>query len=179
MYASPVIDGNDRETLERVCRSLLRGPIALLRLRMRPDGMVEYRMKKADRRGDTVMVMHPVDLLMRLCSLIPAPGRPTRKYFGVLAPRAKLRAEVVPRVTARAKASLHEGEHDLAAKYTLPRAELRKRVWDIDALVCPRCEARMRAIAVIEDAEAIRRYLGHTGETTVYEQARGPPDLAA
>ncbi|MEW5852770.1 MAG: transposase [Myxococcota bacterium] len=106
VYASPVIDGNDRETLERVCRYLLRGPIALLRLRMRPDGMVEYRMKKADRRGNTVMVMHPVDLLMRLCSLIPAPGRPTRKYFGVLAPRAKLRADMVPRVTARAKASL-------------------------------------------------------------------------
>ena len=53
LYASAVIDGSDRERLERICRYLLRGPIALGRLRRRDDGMLTYRLKKVDRRGNT------------------------------------------------------------------------------------------------------------------------------
>ena len=74
------------------------------RLKQRPDGMLSYRLKKADRRGNTVMVMAPQELLMRLCSLIPAPGHPTRKYFGILAGAAKERKLVVPKPTHRKRA---------------------------------------------------------------------------
>ncbi|MEW5855490.1 MAG: transposase [Myxococcota bacterium] len=84
VYASAAIA--DRDTLERVARYLLRGPLALGRLKMRPDGMLTYRLKKADRRGNTVLVLSPLELMARLSSLIPAPGHPTRRLFGILAP---------------------------------------------------------------------------------------------
>ena len=39
--------------------------------------------------------------------------------------------------------------------------------------------AQMTAMAVVEDPESAARYLAHTGQTTVYERATGPPELAA
>src|SRR3954454_4429305 len=50
LYASPVIDGGERERLEHICRYLLRGPLAAGRLKRRDDGLLTYRLKKADRR---------------------------------------------------------------------------------------------------------------------------------
>ena len=43
----------------------------------------------------------------------------------------------------------------------------------------PRCKGRMTAMAVVENREAIARYLAHTGQTTVHPRAQGPPDVAA
>ena len=67
VYGSAVIDGTDRDRLDPICRYLLRGPLALGRLKQRPDGLLTYRLKKPDRRGNTVLVMTPQQLLMRLC----------------------------------------------------------------------------------------------------------------
>ena len=40
-------------------------------------------------------------------------------------------------------------------------AILLKKVWDIDALRCPKCGGRMKAISVIERPSVIRRILDH------------------
>ena len=42
-------------------------------------------------------------------------------------------------------------------------ATLLRHVWGIDALACPRCEGRMRFIAVIRDRDVIARILLHLG----------------
>ena len=58
-----------------------------------------------------------------------------------------------------------------------PWAELLKRAFDIDVR-CPRCEARMKLVALVTDPGSIRRVLRHLGEDTeapVREPARGPP----
>jgi hypothetical protein len=49
----------------------------------------------------------------------------------------------------------------------------------LDALECPRCKGRMTAMAVVENPEAIARYLVHTGQATVHPRAQAPPNLAA
>jgi hypothetical protein len=54
---------------------------------------------------------------------------------------------------------------------------LLKRAFDIDVR-CPRCEARMKLVALVTDPGSIRRVLRHLGEDTeapVREPARGPP----
>ncbi len=107
VYASSPVDGENRETLERLCRYLLRGPLALNRLKQRPDGMLTYRLKKADRKGNTVLVLSPTELLARLCSLLPTPGHPTRKYSGILAGGSKDRELVVPKATHSKRAHTH------------------------------------------------------------------------
>lgn len=143
------MDAANRETLGRLCRYLLRGPLALERLKQRADGMLTDRLKKTDRKGNTVLVLSPVERLMRVSSLIPAPGHPTRKYFGILAGGAR------------------------------SWAELLKRIWGLDALECPKCAGRMTAPAVVEDPAEIARYLQHTGQATVHTRVQAPPELAA
>ena len=109
LTASAVNDGRDGERQERVCRYLFRGPRILRRLRQRDDGLLSWRLKKPDRRGNTVPVTTPKQLLARLCSLMPAPGSPARMYFGVLAGSAKLRKHIVPSPTTRKKAHCGDG----------------------------------------------------------------------
>jgi hypothetical protein len=140
--------------------------------------MLTYRLKEPDRRGNTVMVLAPQELLMRLCSLIPAPGHPTRKYFGILAGAAKDRKLVVPKPTHRKRAHAHPDRVTPTAS-PVKWADLLKRVWGIDALSCPKCGGRMTALAVVEDADEVARYLANTGQATVHQRAQAPPDLAA
>jgi hypothetical protein len=179
LYVGPRLDGKDPRTAgEGVPRlnqySLLRGPLALSRLKQREDGLLTYRLKRPDRRGNTVLVLSPDPLLMRLASLIPAPGTPMRTSFGVLAAGSKLRRRVVPRPTHR-RGTQH-GCAPAPTQSAVKWAELLKRVWGVDALACPKCQARTEAMAVVENPGEIARYLAHTGETTVYPRVRGPPE---
>ncbi len=45
----------------------------------------------------------------------------------------------------------------------LPRAQLLKRVFLIDALTCPRCAQAMVVLALISDPQVVRRILQHLG----------------
>ena len=51
-------------------------------------------------------------------------------------------------------------------------AALLKKVWDIDALKCPKCGGRMKVISFIEQPSVIRRILKHLD---LWEDARPPP----
>ena len=139
--------------------------------------MLTYRLKKPDRRGNTVLVLSPVELLARLASLIPAPTLPTRRYFGLLAPGAKARASVVPKPTPT--------QHSHAplspprpTPHRVPWAQLLQRVWNLDVLRCAACGKTMVALAVIQEPAEIARYLAHAG-LTAPKLSRGPPSMAA
>jgi hypothetical protein len=60
----------------------------------------------------------------------------------------------------------------------LPLAVLLKRVFLTDALTCPKCQGRMKILAVITDAAAIRKILVHldiSSEAPRRTPARPPP----
>jgi uncharacterized protein YbaR (Trm112 family) len=59
-----------------------------------------------------------------------------------------------------------------------PWAELLRRTFGFDVLACPRCEGRMRLLAVVTDAKSVARYLrglGEPSEAPARTPARGPP----
>ena len=180
LYASPILDGNDREALERTVRYLLRPPFALGRLSLRDDGMVAYRMKKMDRKGNTVLVMSPMELLARLGSLIPIPRRQTHRLFGVFAARSKLRSRVVVKSTRRRPRGKKEDIRELGVQYRqpIPWRDLLKRIFGVDSLRCPKCGRTMQVVAVIEDKDEAARYLAHMG-LKEDKLIRGPPIIAA
>jgi hypothetical protein len=65
---------------------------------------------------------------------------------------------------------------------TSQRAELMRRVFEIDVLACPDCGGRMTAIAEINDRRVARKMLEHVGLPSECSQpwpARGPPELFA
>lgn len=59
---------------------------------------MELKLKAPRRDGTTHMVMSPLELMQLLAALVPRPRLHVIWFHGVLAPNAKLRAMVVPRV---------------------------------------------------------------------------------
>ena len=96
LHANTQVHENDRESLERLVRYGARGPLALERLSRREDGKLEYRLRKPLPGGATILVLTPVQLLERLCSVMVKPRVHLTRFFGVFAPNSKARAQVVP-----------------------------------------------------------------------------------
>ena len=124
--------------------------------------------------------MDPLSLLSRLAASVPAPKFHTVRYLGVLAPASKLRSRIVP-VSPPNDTSEPETDDPPASRTGSryrPWAELLKRVWEIDVLSCPKCQGRMKIVAMVTDPKSVARYLRSIGEPTDLPQrapARGPP----
>ena len=105
LHASVSLAASDDRGRERLCRYLNRPSFSLARLRVRRDGMVSYRVKKASRGRVTERVMTPMETLARLAAMVPPPRYPLLRFHGVLAPRHRWRARVVPRPPSSSRAS--------------------------------------------------------------------------
>jgi hypothetical protein len=102
LHASLTIAADDDLGRERLCRYGLRPPFSLSRFRVLRDGRISYRVKKSSRRVSRCRIMAPVECIARLCALVPPPRYPLTRFHGVLAPRAKLRGRVVPKLPGSA-----------------------------------------------------------------------------
>lgn len=206
LHAGVRVEGRDRARLEHLCRYAGRPAVAESRLSLLPDGRVAYSLKKRWKDGTTAVVMSPQVLMERLCALVPRPRRHLVTYHGVFAPAAGIRPRVVPQAPD-AGGALTNGEADagaeagdevgrrLLARRVVPHApgkrrrgqrryswaELLRRVWLIDVLVCNRCGGVRRLLAAIHDPASIRRVLtamGLSPEVPVLAAARAPPRQA-
>ena len=128
-------------------------------------------LKRPWRDGTTHVVMSLLVFLQRLAALVPRPRLHLIRFHGVLAPNARLRAQVVPQGSARvdeervveAAAVECEGEPAAARPDRIGWAGLLKRVLDIDRQRCPKCgSGDLKIIAAILDGgiEKILRHLG-------------------
>jgi hypothetical protein len=175
-----MVHGRDRQALERLCRYVTRPPIALERLSERDDGCVEVAFRKPWRDGTRAVVLTPEDLVSRLCAMVPPPRLHLTRYAGVLAPNAKLRAEVV-RGRTRASEARREaatsgptntraneqgelfGEESVAENRDEERATrhpwawLLRRVFAVEVLVCVHCAGKLRLVEIATEPEATRR----------------------
>ena len=204
LHAGVRVEGRDRRRLEHLCRSAGRPAIAASRLSLLPDGRVAYELKRRWKDGTTHVVMTPEVLVERLLALVPRPRRHLVTYHGVLGPAAGLRSRVVPRwedggdgVAPEAVAE-EEGEGRAIAalrrrRGTVPHApgkrrrggvrryawaELLRRVFEVDVLVCPHCGGARRLLAAITAPESIARVLsamGLSSEAPELAPARAPP----
>src|SRR6266568_3230842 len=95
LHAGARIHASDRDGRERLCRYILRPPLARHRLSRGEDGGLLYRMKRS-RHGSLWLSLTPEGLLARLATLVPPPRVHAVRYHGVFAPHAGLRSRVVP-----------------------------------------------------------------------------------
>ncbi len=65
-----------RAQLERLCKYILRPPIAQDRLTRRADGTLELTCKSIWKDGTRALVLEPHDLLVRLVAAVPPPLAP-------------------------------------------------------------------------------------------------------
>ena len=186
VHAERAVDGRDRAQLERLCRYLARPPLSHDRLSLLPDGRVQLALKTAWSDGTRAVVLPALDLVSRLCALVPPPGFHLTRYAGVLSSHARWRAEVVPKAVmdpslCKPQLSLFDsrGHKPAPAAQPEPRpaagrkpwAWLLRRVFAADLSVCPRCgHTPMRITAVALTAKAIEQALVRHGLA-----ARPPP----
>jgi len=93
--ASVQVEDWDRHAVERLARYCARPPFASSRLGRLDDGTIAYYLPRPTQDGRTCLFMDSMELLNRLASLIPPPRTHLVRYFGVLAPNAPLREQVI------------------------------------------------------------------------------------
>jgi hypothetical protein len=95
LHAAVVIDADDRDALERLCRYLSRPAIAQDHLELRDTGQVRVELRHPWSDGTTHLDFTPDELIARLAAFVPRPRVNLVLYHGVFAPNAKLRRAVV------------------------------------------------------------------------------------
>jgi hypothetical protein len=95
LHANRTVRAHDRVGAEKLCRYLLRPPLAQDRLEILPDGQVCCRLARPWRDGTQALLLTPLELLEKLASLVPRPHVNLLIYHGLLAPHARARRHIV------------------------------------------------------------------------------------
>lgn len=181
VHAKVAIDGRDRKRVERICRYLGRPPIATDRLQWLEDGRLRYTMKKAWNDGTHALVFEPLDLIARLCAMIPPPRFHMVRYHGVLSSHASRRPEVVPEppppdsgvappsATQLPLFCIPTGSDQSGVAERTPSrkpwAWLLRHVFAADLEHCPNCSGPLCWLEVATTSEAIARLLERHGDS--------------
>ncbi len=162
LHAGVYVPANDRTRLERLVRYTARPPLAMGRLEELGDGRVRYGLRHPWRDGTKQIVLEPRELMRRLAAFIPPPGQHQVRYHGILAPAAAWRDAVVPGGRAATAASTSQPSAGSEPANNRPSAwrpwaQLLRRVFAVDLLVCARCGGRSQVLPGTSLASALRQ----------------------
>ncbi len=120
--------------------------------------------------------MDPLSLLCRLATSVPPPRFHTVRYAGVLASASPWRSRIAPKPPDAGPTT--EPETPKGAGGYRGWAQLLARTFGVDVLACPKCQGRLKLMAMVTDPASIARYLAAVGEATEVPRrtpSRGPP----
>ena len=181
------VEPEDQSAVERLSRYIMRPPISLERMRWDGVGEVRYRRKGGHEdpalNRDPVETFDPLEFLARVIMHIPEPRRHLARYYGAYSNvsrgrRRKGETEQGPGAvveTAGASRADRDRTHDARA---LRRswAQLIKRIYEVDPLVCPSCGSEMKVVAFIIDHAVVDKILRHLKRRGEGQRERGPPE---
>jgi hypothetical protein len=156
LQAATRVAANDKAGRERLCRYILRPPLANDRLHVLPEGSVRLFFKKPWSDGTASVDLEPLALIGRLAALVPPPRRHITRYCGVLSSHSSSRSLVVPKPTPETEAT--PAEKPTRKSRYIPWAELLRRTFAIESK-CGKCGGRLRLIALIKTGEVIEKLL--------------------
>ena len=165
-------------------RCMMRSPVSLSRLRFTPGAKeVVYARKgghDATEPGEDDRV-DAEDFVARILVQIPEPRRHVVRYYGTYSNRARgHRRKVENRLEASGSGNVDDAVPPPPERAALRRrwANLIRRVYETDPLVCPRCGAEMRVIAFITEPRVIKRILDHIRRRDRASRSPPPPQSA-
>jgi ribosomal protein S27E len=155
---------------ERIGKYMVRPVLALDRLSfLEREGRVGYR------HGDDGAELERMDyleLIARVTSHIPDKGQVMVRYYGLYANahRGKVRK------AGRVPVALGMLEEELPRVPSKGWAEMIRKVYEVDPMICPRCGGRMRVVAFLTEYAVVDRIIRHLELTFVAEKP--PPAYA-
>jgi hypothetical protein len=184
VYQGERIDADDHEARQRLAGYIVHPPIALERLRYRPEsGQVIYYSRQRERCGDAepspARIFPALDFLAALCTHIPDSGQQLVRYYGAFSNvrRAQARACVSDPAAVPLPPGNEEGgcADEFARQVRSSWARLIKKVYEADPLVCPRCSGPLKIISLIGDGPVIEKILRHL---KLWDRQERPPPPA-
>jgi hypothetical protein len=177
LQAATQVAMHDKIGRERLCRYILRPPLANERLSILDDGNVRLEFKRPWSDGTFAVQLEPLALIARLAALIPPPKRHTVRYFGVLSSHASARSQVVPHTPPPANAEPDQDRPKREFRY-IRWSELLRRVFGIE-VVCTKCKSPLRLISLIKSEPIAKKILVAMhlpSDAPELHPARGPPE---
>ena len=186
------VEPEDQPAVERLARYIMRPPISLERILWSGEGEVLYRPKgghdgRTRQPGDPADAFDPAEFLARVIMHIPEPRRHLVRYYrahsNVLRGKRRRHDEAAmdaarPDGRLGPSASADRDHSPDARALRRSWAQLIKRVYEVDPLVCPKCGGEMRIIAFIIDHDVVDAILRHLAKAEA-RSPRGPPSAAA
>ena len=111
-----------------------------------------------------------MEFVARVLTHVPDLNKPYSRYFGIYSNRTKQKPTKISATTS----SPSEKPPSVSNSNLRRRwANLIRRVYQADPLICPKCQSKMRIIAFINQPEVIKRILDHLKNRAT--QTRAPP----
>jgi ribosomal protein S27E len=156
---------------ERVGKYMLRPLLSLQRLSLlEKEGQVGYRYGKEARETER---MDYLEFIARITSHIPDKGQVTVRYYGLYANAHRGKVRKASRVPIT-PGMIEEESPRIPSKGW---AEMIRKVYEVDPMLCPQCGATMRVIAFLTDYAVVDRIINHLKLTFVAERPP-PPHIA-
>ena len=117
---------------------------------------MEYQSKD----GKETKVFDALEWLAAMCSYVPGKGEQMVRYYGYYSNVARGK---------RKKADADDNipcilESEMTDKaFRKNWARLIQKIYEVDPLICPKCQGPMRVIAFIEEDDVIKKILKHLG----------------
>ena len=188
VHNSVTVPAGDGRALEALARYCLQSPVSLARLRWTPGSETATYLPRDGHDDEKAEPLDALDFVARLLAHVPDPRRLLVHYYGaysnVVRGKLKARNEAQQAEPLASGPGVHPPPPPACASPSsaaLRRgwAQLLRRVYEIDPLVCPRCRAVMRVVSFITEGRVSRRILDHLGASAHRAiQDRAPP-LAA
>ena len=173
----------DGREFEALVRYMMRPPVSLSRLHFTPGSHEVVYVPKAGHddieatEGEKIDAM---EFVARVLVQIPDPRRHLVRYYVVYSSAARKRKKSAAPAEPSAPdkppedAAPPDGPHRTALRRRW--AELIRRVYEVDPLVCPRCGSEMRVIGFITQPALIDRILDHLRKR---DKIPRPPPLSS
>ena len=161
LHAATFVAAPQRRRLEELVAYMTRPPLATNRLTVKENGDLVYTMKRVFSDGTRAILLSPLELIEKLCAMVPPSRAHQTLYTGVFSSHSKWRNLVVLDPVARK--GFNPVTVDKKKVKNHQRAKLLMRIFKIDVGTCPKCGTDMEIRANLHDREEIRRYLKHIG----------------
>ncbi len=197
------VAAGERERAERLARYATRVVLATGKVRRLEGGRVRVETPPDPWTGRTWLELDELELVHAVCQQVPSRGRHLVHYYGVYANRLRraFRAARAARAArageeaptgggAEGRTPVKRGPEERAPEAssgpTSRAASLKRQAWarllrkvfEVDPLLCPRCQETMEIVAWILDPKTVDRILSHRRERGLESAFEGPPARA-